>query len=114
MRRAAVAVLVGGYTFGGIGSGLGPQPVIFGASHAAAGPAMKEVRLVADFTPLRAAVKAVPMPGMKTVRYRGYEISVPASWPVYYLDKDPDQCVRYDVNAVYVGTPGTNQDMFPR
>jgi hypothetical protein len=46
---------------------------------------------------------------MKTVEFRGYTFKVPASWPVYRLNKDPDQCVRYDVNAVYLGTPGPDQ-----
>jgi hypothetical protein len=42
----------------------------------------------------------------KTVVYRGYEFQVPASWPVYRLDEHPQTCVRYDVHAVYLGTPG--------
>jgi len=46
---------------------------------------------------------------MKVVQYRGYELSVPASWPVYQLARDPDQCIRYDMHAVYLGTPGVNQ-----
>jgi Domain of unknown function (DUF1906) len=45
---------------------------------------------------------------MKTVVYHGYEFQVPASWPVYRLDLHPTTCVRYDVHAVYLGTPGTN------
>jgi hypothetical protein len=45
---------------------------------------------------------------MKTVVYHGYEFQVPASWPVYRLDQHPTTCVRYDVHAVYLGTPGTN------
>src|SRR5207237_528045 len=57
-----------------------------------------------------AAARAVPVNGMKTVRYQGYTISVPASWPVYDLNASPHQCVRYDVNAVYLGTPGADQD----
>ncbi|HEY4462006.1 MAG TPA: DUF1906 domain-containing protein [Streptosporangiaceae bacterium] len=47
--------------------------------------------------------------GTKTVEYAGYAISVPAAWPVYRLDNDPAQCVRYDVNAVYLGNPGADQ-----
>ncbi|MGH3260014.1 MAG: glycoside hydrolase domain-containing protein [Streptosporangiaceae bacterium] len=50
---------------------------------------------------------------MKTVEFRGYTFKVPANWPVYQLSKDPSQCVRYDVNAVYLGTPGANQDCPP-
>jgi hypothetical protein len=47
---------------------------------------------------------------MKTVIYHGYEFEVPASWPVYRLDEHPWTCVEYDVNAVYLGTPGANQE----
>lgn len=50
---------------------------------------------------------------MKVVEYHGYELSVPASWPVYRLAADPDQCVRYDMHAVYLGKPGANQDCPP-
>jgi hypothetical protein len=45
---------------------------------------------------------------MKTVVYHGFEFQVPASWPVYRLDQHPTTCVRYDVHAVYLGTPGVN------
>ncbi|MGH3253745.1 MAG: hypothetical protein ACRDOI_47060, partial [Trebonia sp.] len=43
---------------------------------------------------------------MKTVVYEGYAFQVPASWPVHRLDQHPRTCVRYDVHAVYLGTPG--------
>ena len=45
--------------------------------------------------------------------FGGYTVSVPASWPVYDLTKNPRQCVRYDVHAVYLGTPGPNPDCPP-
>ena len=48
-------------------------------------------------------------PALKVVRYAGYTIRVPASWPVYQLDRDPGRCVRYDRHAVYLGHPGANQ-----
>jgi len=48
--------------------------------------------------------------GTRTVVYDGYEVSVPASWPVYRLDSEPQQCVRYDTHAVYLGAPSANQD----
>jgi hypothetical protein len=48
-------------------------------------------------------------PGLKVVRFAGYTIRVPANWPVYRLDRDPSQCVRYDRHAVYLGQPGANQ-----
>jgi hypothetical protein len=45
----------------------------------------------------------------KTVNYHGYEIQVPASWPVYDLAADPTRCVLFNQHAVYLGTPGTNE-----
>lgn len=99
MRRAAVAVIIGGYAFWAIGSGPGHQPVAVGASLAAAVTPAKPDR------PDTAATK--------TVNYEGYAVSVPANWPVYDLSQDPSQCVRYDVHAVYLGTPGPNQDCPP-
>ncbi len=44
------------------------------------------------------------------VSYHGYQAQVPASWPVYDLSKDPSRCVRFDQHAVYLGTPGPDQD----
>ena len=35
---------------------------------------------------------------------------MPSSWQVFHLDADPSQCVRYDINAVYLGNPGANQN----
>ncbi len=43
-----------------------------------------------------------------TLRYRGYTLRVPASWPVFHLDR-ASTCVRFDRHAVYLGTPSTNQ-----
>jgi hypothetical protein len=45
---------------------------------------------------------------VQTVRYGGVEFTVPADWPVYDLAADPSTCVRFDVNAVYVGHPGAD------
>jgi Domain of unknown function (DUF1906) len=97
MRGAAVAVMVG-CAFGGIGSGVAHQHEI------------ADVRLTAAIQsgPVKTAA-----PAMKTVAYRGYAIRVPSTWPVYLLSKDPRQCVRYDVNAVYLGTPGPDQSCPP-
>jgi hypothetical protein len=105
MRRAVVAVIIGGYTFWGIGSGLGHRPVIVGA------------RLTAELKPAKVAEPAehakAARPATQTVTFGGYTVSVPASWPVYDLTKNPRQCVRYDVHAVYLGTPGTDPDCPP-
>ena len=56
---------------------------------------------------------AKPRPDDENVKYNGYPMQVPSSWPVYPLDKDPRQCVRYDINAVYLGTPSPNQNCPP-
>lgn len=47
--------------------------------------------------------------GARIVRYHGYGLDVPASWPVYELARDPTVCVRFDRHAVYLGTPGAAQ-----
>src|SRR5829696_87783 len=46
---------------------------------------------------------------VQEVRYGGYEIEVPASWPVYDLAEDPSTCVRFDRHAVYLGRPSPDQ-----
>ena len=50
----------------------------------------------------------------QTINYHGYEIQVPASWPVYNLAADPTRCVLFNQHAVYLGTPGTDQQCPPR
>jgi hypothetical protein len=45
-------------------------------------------------------------PGLQTVAFQGVEFDVPAGWAVHDLSSDPSQCVRFDVNAVYLGHPG--------
>jgi hypothetical protein len=45
----------------------------------------------------------------RTITYHGYRIEVPASWPVYNLATDPHQCVLFNRDAVYLGTPGSDQ-----
>ena len=47
--------------------------------------------------------------GNKVVRWHGYTMLVPASWPVYDLGADPTVCVRFDRHAVYLGTPSAEQ-----
>ncbi|MBR7839571.1 DUF1906 domain-containing protein [Actinospica durhamensis] len=41
-------------------------------------------------------------------------MQVPASWPVYDLTADPSRCVLFDQHAVYLGTPGVDQNCPPR
>lgn len=55
------------------------------------------------------SAKAVAGP-TKDVDYRGYHVQVPKDWPVVDLAKAPRTCVRLDVSAVYLGTPGADQD----
>jgi len=43
------------------------------------------------------------------VRYHGYALRVPASWPVYDLARKPQTCVRFNRRAVYLGIPGSQQ-----
>ncbi|MCQ4211197.1 choice-of-anchor P family protein [Streptomyces longispororuber] len=42
--------------------------------------------------------------------YQGRTFTVPESWDVVDLDKAPDSCVRFDRHAVYLGTPGAQQN----
>lgn len=46
----------------------------------------------------------------QTVAYRGYEVTVPASWQVVDLAKDPTACVRLDRPAVYLGRSTAQAD----
>lgn len=71
MRRAAMAFLIVGFTFGEMVSGLGGQPVAEAASLTVAANSVKAA-------PVKAA-----KPARKTVWFAGYSVSVPASWPVY-------------------------------
>jgi hypothetical protein len=48
--------------------------------------------------------------GQQLVRYGGIEFAVPAEWPVHDLEAAPATCVRFDVNAVYLGTPSADMD----
>jgi len=54
-----------------------------------------------------AAVASVPQ--TKALRYHGYKLVVPASWPVYDLAAAPTTCVRFNRHAVYLGTPSSRQ-----
>jgi len=48
---------------------------------------------------------AVPA-NLQQVSYQGLVFEVPKAWPVYPLASDPARCVRYDMNAVYLGQEG--------
>jgi hypothetical protein len=66
------------------------------------------------FAGVPAASAASSSATYQTITYHGYEIQVPASWPVYDLTADPTRCVLFNQHAVYLGTPGTNQQCPPR
>jgi hypothetical protein len=77
------------------------------------GPSFRNLRLAALLGAIVASVLALVPAGagaaQRTVRYGGYAIDVPRSWPVYDLEADPSRCVRFDRHAVYLGTPGAGQ-----
>ncbi len=56
-----------------------------------------------------AAQPALAALGARTVRYHGYVVTVPPSWPVYDLSANPRLCVRFDRHALYLGAPGPAQ-----
>lgn len=59
------------------------------------------------------ATAATPTPTTtrttRTVAYQGLKLPVPAGWQVHDLSRDPRTCVRFDQNAIYLGTPGDEQ-----
>jgi hypothetical protein len=91
MRRVITFALVAALTYLGLGA--------FAPAQLMPGPGTAAARLTAQAS----------RPWVKVVRFAGYTIRVPASWPVYRLDRDPSRCVRYDRHAVYLGQPGANQ-----
>ena len=113
MRGAAVAVMLG-CAFGGTGFVAGNSHVISDVQLTSAVQPIPQKAAAKDTKPIKSAkTTQTATQAMKTVTYRGYSIKVPSSWPVYSLDQDPSKCVRYDINAVYLGTPGPNQDCPP-
>ncbi len=52
---------------------------------------------------------AAPVTALQAVTYAGYQFEVPASWPVINLASQPQTCVRFDVHAIYLGTPAVNE-----
>ena len=56
----------------------------------------------------RAAAAVTQQGATQLIRYGGVEFVAPSDWPVYDLEADPSTCVRFDVNAVYLGHPGAD------
>jgi hypothetical protein len=67
-------------------------------------------KIAVPFAVLASGVLPAQAAGDKTVEYRGYQVTVPADWPVVDLAKDPTACVRYDRPAVYVGKSTAQPD----
>lgn len=89
-------------------TGLAMAAVLLTGSAAVTAASAAPARASAP-APAAASARAAA-PGFKPVSYHGYRVRVPAGWPVYNLAADPARCVRFNTHAVYLGTPGANQD----
>lgn len=58
----------------------------------------------------RSSATAADGSSLRTVEYQGLAFDVPGDWPVYDLAQHPTTCVRFDVHAVYLGTPGADMN----
>jgi hypothetical protein len=58
---------------------------------------------------LGALIPGTPAHADTTVDYQGLRITVPVGWPVYHLDRDSTECVRFDRHALYLGPAGEDQ-----
>jgi len=67
------------------------------------------VALLASLLLVTSSAMALAGGADKVVRYRGYAVAVPTSWPVYDLRSHPSVCVRFDRHAVYLGQPSSTQ-----
>ena len=57
---------------------------------------------------LAGAAPAAARSHIKTLRYRGRALRVPASWPVFHLGAQTSVCVRFNRHAIYLGVPGND------
>jgi hypothetical protein len=53
--------------------------------------------------------EAAAAPPVRAVFYAGYRFEIPASWQVINLAEQPRTCVRFDLHAIYLGTPAANE-----
>jgi hypothetical protein len=73
------------------------------------------IRRLAVLVPLVAVVSGVGPAAaaitqrLRTVSYHGFSVTVPSSWPVYDLAREPQTCVRFNRHAVYLGVPSSQQ-----
>ena len=65
--------------------------------------------MLALLTPLLVPAGALGAP-THLIDYRGEQVRVPASWPVFRLGPSSRVCVRFNRHAVYLGVPGTRQN----
>ncbi|MBO0833947.1 MAG: DUF1906 domain-containing protein [Actinobacteria bacterium] len=65
--------------------------------------------LAAVIFPAGSAKLTGTTPGLKAVAYAGYRFEVPVSWPVFGLSGRARTCVRFDLHAVYLGTPAVDE-----
>jgi hypothetical protein len=105
MRRTAVAVIGFGCAVGVFAAG-GLSP----ASASAGGRGLVSSHVSKAGSSASKTKSKQAASAMQTVTYDGYSVTVPARWQVFHLDSDPGQCVRYDINAVYLGSPSANQN----
>jgi len=117
MRRAIAAAVVSGLAFGGISATpafaveRGAEKVIGTAKEQSAAHATAKTVKAKTATTAKTAkpnTRKSNAAASRWVIYHGLEAEVPAIWPVYRLDQHPSTCVRYDINAVYLGLPGAN------
>jgi hypothetical protein len=91
--------------------GLALLVVLVGACGSSSDPRVESGRRepgASDVATGRAAAAVSQQGATQIIRYAGLEFVVPADWPVYDLEADPSTCVRFDVNAVYLGHPGAD------
>ncbi|HTT50065.1 MAG TPA: glycoside hydrolase domain-containing protein [Streptosporangiaceae bacterium] len=60
--------------------------------------------------PLPSGPGPAPAGAVRTVRYLGTTFTVPPGWRVIRLAAHPHQCVRFDRQVLYLGSPGQVQD----
>jgi hypothetical protein len=77
------------------------------------GAVIRRIRRLAPLVLAAQLITTTPAAGAhqspRSVRYHGYRVAAPPSWPVYDLSRDPSVCVRFNRHAVYLGTPGPEQ-----
>jgi hypothetical protein len=111
LLAAAVAVTAQSGVFRETPVGAPGRPTVTGAaSPRSDSPDATPRSGVYAFTVTPAKTATGHSAGLKTVGYLGHGFTVPDTWTVVDLSTHPSTCVRFDVHAVYIGTPGSQQD----